>query len=201
MIRLAQSAFCLLVMVACLGGVACSLRRPHTTPTRMVEPQLLDPQQPDPELKVKKAPSAVSVRLLETETRGHIGRRVLHQQANGELTEDAVWLWSSSPDQYLDTALQLAAASSPNVRLVDSAGARSLAPTLLVWDIEAAGGKTQLVGVVEYRVTGTDRAVHTQLTQASEPVSPDLPGNLGAAAGRLLHRLASEGLTLVTNQQ
>lgn len=201
MIRLTRSVFFVFVTVACLGGIACQLRRPHTTPLRMVEPQLLEPQQPDPALKVNKAPSAVPVRLLETQTRGHIGRRVLHQQPEGELIEDAVWLWSSAPDRYLDTALQLQAASSSNVRLVDSGASRSLGATLLVWDIESAGGKSKLVGVVEYQLTGSDRVVHTQLVQASEPVSPDLPGDLGAAAGRLLRRLASEGLALVANPQ
>ena len=130
---------------------------------------------------------------------GHIGRRVLRQQSDGELTEDPVWLWSSAPDRYLDTALHLEAASNPDVRLVDSAGATSFAATLLVWDIESSGD-TQLVGVVEFQITGTDRAVHTHLVRASEPVSSDLPGNLAVAAGRLLRRLASEGLTFVRSQ-
>ena len=200
MIRVPQSAYCLLVTIACLGGVACQLRRPNTTPTRMIEPQLLAPQLSDSAEQSSKAPTAVLVRLLDTEARGHIGRRVLHQQSDGELTEDPVWLWSSAPDQYLDTALHLEAASNPNVRLGDSARATSLAATLLVWDIESAQ-ETRLVGVVEFQITGTDQAVHTQLVRASEPVSSDLPGNSAVAAGRLLRRLASEGLTLIASQR
>jgi hypothetical protein len=54
---------------------------------------------------------------------------------------------------------------------------------------------------VEVQVTGTDRVVHTQVVRASEPVSGELPGDLAAAAGRLLRRLASEGLACVTSQR
>lgn len=199
MISVPRSAYCLIVTIVCLGGVACRLRRPQTTPTRMVEPQLLEPQQSDSAKQSSKAPSAVSVRLLDTEARENIGRRVLHRQSDGELTEDPVWLWSSAPDRYLDTAMRLEVASNPNVRLVDSGRVPSLAATLLVWDIESAQ-ETQLVGVVEFQVTGPDRAVRTQLVRASESVSSDLPGNLAVAAGRLLRRLASEGLTLAASQ-
>src|SRR4029079_11516161 len=63
------------------------------------------------------------VRLLETQSRAHIGRRLLHRQPDGELTEDPVWHWSSAPDRYLDTALRLEMGASPNVRLVDVASA------------------------------------------------------------------------------
>lgn len=199
MIRVSRSASCLLVAVACLGTVTCHLRRPPTTPSRMIEPQLLEPQLPDP-AKVTKAPNASPVRLLDTEARGHIGRHVLHQQTNGELTEDPVWRWSSAPDRYLDTALHLEVASSPDVRLVDSGRAPTLAATLLVWNLESAGG-TRLVGAVEFQITGTDRVVHTQVVRASEPVSAELPGNLASAAGHLLRRLASEGLARISNGQ
>jgi hypothetical protein len=183
-----------------LGGIGCQLRRPNTIPSRMIEPQLLEPQLPEPARQVIKAPNATSVRLLDTQALGHIGRRVLHQQRNGELTEDAVWRWSSAPDRYLDTALRLEAASSPKVRLVDTGGAPALAATVLVWDLESAE-ETRLVGTVEFQVTGTDRVVHTQVVRASEPVSAALPGDLAAAAGRLLRRLASEGLTCVASER
>ena len=63
---------------------------------------------------------------------------MLHQQPNGELTEDHVWRWSSPPDRYLDTALRLELASNPEVRLVDAGIAPALAATLLVWDLESA---------------------------------------------------------------
>jgi|SRR5215470_3452088 len=194
MIRDFRSWFCFCVTIACLGGLACQLRRPHTEPSRMIEPQLLEPQLPESTGPVTKAPSASPVRLLDTQARGHIGRRVLHQQPDGELTEDSVWRWSSAPDRYLDTALRLEGASSPHVRLVDAGRASTLAATLLVWDLESAGG-ARLVGAVEFQITGTDRVVHTQVVRASEPVSAELPGDLAAAAGRLLRRLASEGLT------
>ena len=166
----------------------------------MLEPQLLEPQLPQPATQVTKAPNATPVRLLDTQARGHIGRRVLHQQPNGELTEDAVWRWSSAPDRYLDTALRFELASSSDLRLVDTARARALAATLLIWDLDSAG-ETRLVGAVEFQVTGTDREVHTKVVRTSEPVSAELPGDLAAAAGRLLRRLASEGLALVTSER
>jgi hypothetical protein len=200
MIPVPRSGAYLLVTVVFLGGIGCELRRPNTTPTRMIEPQLLEPQLPEPATQVIKAPNAVPVRLLDTQARGHIGHHVLHQQPNGELTEDAVWRWSSAPDRYLDTALRLEVASSSVVRLVDTDHAPALAATLLVWDLESAG-ETRLVGAVEFQVTGTDRVVHTQVVRTSEPVAAELPGDLAAAAGRLLHRLASEGLACVASER
>jgi hypothetical protein len=199
MIRALRSWFSVLGMIACLGGVGCQLRRPATTPTRMIEPQLLEPQLAEPTL-VPKAHNAIPVRLLDTQARGHIGRRVLHQQPDGELTEDSVWRWSSAPDRYLDTALRLEVASHPDIRFVDAGRAPVLAATLLVWNLESAGG-TRLVGAVEFQVTGTDRVVHIQVARASEPVSAELPGDLAAVAGRLLRRLASEGLTRVSSER
>ena len=200
MIPVPRSGAYLLVTIVCLAGNGCQLRRPKTTPSRMIEPQLLEPQLPDPATQGIKAPNATSVRLLATQARGHIGRQVLHQQPNGELTGDAIWRWSSAPDRYLDTALRLEAASSPRVRLVDTGRAPTLAATLLVWELESAG-ETRLVGAVEFQVTGTDRVVHTQVARASEPVSAELPGDLAAAAGRLLRRLASEGLAYGSNER
>src|SRR6516225_11974938 len=164
MIRVSRPDTYLLVTIVCLSGAAC-LRRPATPPSRMVEPQVLEPQL-SPAREVTKAPNATSVRLLDTQARGHIGRRVLHQKPNGELTQDAVWQWSTAPDRYLDTALRLEVESSPNVRLVDTGRAPALSATLLVWDLESAG-ETLLVGAVEFEVTGTDRMVHTQVVRAS----------------------------------
>jgi hypothetical protein len=183
----------LLITIVCLGGSAC-LRRPATTPTRMVEPQLIEPQLSSPPKEVTKDANATSIRLLDTQARGQIGRRLLHQQANGELTQDPVWLWSSAPDRYLDTALRLELSTRPDMRLVESASASELAATLLEWNLDSAGG-TRLVGAVEFQITDNKRVVHTLVVRASEPVSSELPGNLAAAAGRLFHRLASEGLT------
>ena len=191
MTLLLRTGAVLLVVTVWLGGVAC-LKRPDTISTRMIEPQLLEPQLPKagPEAGVA---NARPIRLLDTQARGHIGRRVLHQQPSGELTEDPVWRWSSAPDRYLDTAIRLELASHPGLRLVDAATAPALAATLLVWNIESADG-THLVGAVEFQFTGIDRAVHTKVVRGSEPVSVELPGDLPAAAGRLLRRLAVEGL-------
>jgi hypothetical protein len=197
MIRLLRLGAGLAGMIICLGGVACQLKRPHTTPTRMIEPQLVEPQLSAPAGQVTKAGDATSIRLLDTQARGHIGRALLHQQANGELTEDAVWRWSSAPERYLDTALRLEGASRPDVLLVDTGNVPTLAATLLVWDLDPAG--TKLAGAVEFQVTGTDRVVRTKVVQSSEPVSKELPGDLAAAAGRLLRGLASEGLKLAAN--
>jgi hypothetical protein len=184
------------------------LHRPVTTPARMIEPQVLEPQKPDlqkvePQLESARqrtvAPNPALIRLLDTQARGHIGRRVLHQQPNGELIEDAIWRWSSPPDRYLDTALRLALETNPEVRLVDVGSAAAVAATLLVWDLESVP-TTQLVGVVEFQFTGADRRVHTQIVRASEPVSAELPGNLATAAGSLLRRLVSEGVTRIARE-
>ena len=48
MIRVSRSGHYLLVALACVGGFACQLRRPHTMPSRMIEPQLLDPGLSEP---------------------------------------------------------------------------------------------------------------------------------------------------------
>ena len=198
MIRISRSGACLLLTIICLGAASCvHLQRPAVTPTRMIEPQVLDPQLSTPATEATKAANATPVRLLDTQARADIGRPVLHRQPNGELTEDAVWRWSSVPDRYLDTALRLEAASSPNVRLVDTCRAPALAATLLVWDLESTG-ETRLVGAVEFQVIGTDRVVHTQVVRRSEPISGELPGDLAAASGRLLRRLACEGLAYAT---
>ena len=178
------------------GAASCS--GPTTTPGRMIEPQLVEPQRA--EARRSRPTPMLPVRLLDTQARAHIGRRLLHQQPDGELTEDAVWRWSSAPDRYLDTALRLELASSPDVRLVDvgqRAGAGRDAARLAA----RVRAETKLVGAVEFRFTGTDRVVHTQVVRASEPVSGELPGDLAAAAGRLLRRLAAEGLTSVVQNR
>ena len=202
MIRVPRSGYYLLVTIVFLveGGCQVRMQRPNTTPSRMIEPQVLEPRLPDPATEEIKAPNATPVRLLDTQARGHIGRHVLHQQPNGELTEDAVWRWSSAPDRYLDTALRLELALSPNIRFVDTGRAPALAATLLVWDLESAG-ETRLVAAVEFQITGTNRMVHTQVVRTSEPVSGELPGDLAAAAGRVLRRLASEGVACVASER
>jgi hypothetical protein len=57
------------------GPAGVQLQRPETVAARMVEPRLVEPAE-----VVADAPNAISVRLLETQGRGHIGRRVLHLQ-------------------------------------------------------------------------------------------------------------------------
>jgi hypothetical protein len=190
-----RSAGLTLAAAAITFGMGCQLPRPTTIPGRMIEPQLVEPAREAP-----VAATPMLVRLLETQARAHIGRRLLHQQPDGELTEDPVWHWSSAPDRYFDTALRLELAASPNVRLVDVAGAPVLVATLLEWQVES-GSETKLVGAVEVRFTGTDHAVRTQVVRAAEPVSGELPGTLAAAAGRLLRRLASDALTSVVQSR
>jgi hypothetical protein len=182
-------------MFASLALVACQLRRPTTTPSRVLEPQLLEPQLAEQPGTVAKNPDAASIRLLSTESHGNIGRRVLHRQPDGELTEDPVWRWSTPPDRYLDTALRLEVASNPKLRLVDAGDVPALGANLLAWNLESSGG-TRLLGAVEFEVTGTDRVIRTQIVRGSESVTGELPGDLAAAAGRLMRRLASEGLRL-----
>ena len=181
--------------VACMaGGCRVRIERPDTVPTRMIEPQLIEPA-----AVAADAPNATSVRLLETQGRGHIGRRVLHQQPGGEVSEDPVWVWASAPDRYLDSAVRYAIASNPDIRLVDLGSAPSLAVTLVVWQIEVAPSP-RLVGAVEVQLTTADRAVRSEIIRAEEPIAPDLPGDLAAAAGRLLGRLANDCLSRVIHQ-
>jgi hypothetical protein len=158
----------------------------------MIEPQLIDPQLTESQTPPASAATGAPIRLLDTQARAHIGRRLLHQQPSGELIEDATWRWSSAPDRYLDTALHLELASA-GLRLVDLASSPSLATTLMAWHVESAGG-TRLVGAAEFELTGPDRVVQLHIARASEPISADLPGDVAAAAGRLLRRLAHEGL-------
>lgn len=197
MMRVARRCLCLL---GCVMVAACQLKRPDTIPSRMLEPQLLEPQMSEPARRETNAPNAMPIRLLDTQARGHIGRRLLHQQPSGELTEDSTWRWSSAPDRYLDTALRLELASSSELRLVDGAGTAALATTLLVWHLESKEEK-RLVGAVEFQLTRADRGVQTHVVQASEPVGAELPGNLAVSAGRLLRRLALEGLTRIARER
>ena len=71
-----------------------------------------------------------------------------------------------------------------------------MAVTLTAWHLESTD-RVRLVGAVELVVTGSDRTVHDHVIRGSEPVSSELPGDLAAAAGRLLQRLASASLTRV----
>jgi hypothetical protein len=199
MTRLRLCCFVFLVVVG-LGVAGCKLRRPNTVPIRMIEPQLVDPQLTEPVTQETKAPNATPIRLLDTQARGHIGRRLLHQLPNGELTADPVWQWSSPPDKYLDTALRLEVASKPDLRLVDSASAQAVSATLLVWDLESSG-QTRLVGAVEFQVKGADRVIQSKVVRVSEPVTGEMPGDLAAVAGRLLRHLAAQGLTNIASER
>jgi hypothetical protein len=200
MIRKARIRSRLLLMFVSLALVACQLRRPTTVPSRVLEPQLLEPQLAEQPETVAKSSNAASIRLLSTESRGNIGRRVLHQQPDGELTEDPVWRWSTPPDHYLDTALRLAVASNPKLRLVDAGDVSALGAHLLAWNLESSGG-TRLVGAVEFETIGTDRVVHTQIVRGSAPISGELPADLAAVAGRLMRQLAMQGLGLMLKEQ
>jgi hypothetical protein len=177
----------LLALLACAGS-ACQLKRPDVLPVRMIEPQLSPLQASE-----ARSGSAARVHLLDTQARGHIGRRILHQESNGELIEDPIWHWSSWPDRYLDSVLRLVFGSSPQIRLVDTAGVPTLAVTLTTWHLDTTGG-THLVGTIELAITTADRAVVTQVVRKVEPVSAELPGDLSPAAGRLLNALAAESL-------
>lgn len=199
MSSMSRSAVFLLMAVTGLSEGACQLRRPDTVPIRMIEPQLIEPSAAE-RANPGGGANIVAVRLLDTQAREHIGRHVLHQQPDGELTEDAVWQWTAAPDRYLDTALRLELTSNPTFRLVDTSSAPALATTLLAWHLESAP-QSQLVGTVEFQFTGPDRVVHTQVVRASEPVAGELPGNLPAAAGRLLRRLVLDCLTRVPRER
>jgi hypothetical protein len=169
-----------------LAELACQLRRPDVPPVRMIEPELLAPQ-----ASPRHDAAPTPIRLLDTQARAHIGRKLLHREPNGELTSDPVWHWSSTPDRYLDSALRLAFGSSADLRLVDAGSAATLAVTLTEWHLEAP---PQLVGAIELAVTAEDRTVTTHMIRKVQPVSSELPGDLAGAAGRLLNELAAESL-------
>lgn len=200
MTRHRGSTIVLLLTLAGAGGSACQLKRPDVIPARMIEPRLINPGDPGdpgsqpPSPGQRPAADAIPVRLVETQARGHIGRRLLHQEADGELVEDAAWRWASAPSRYLDSALRLAFSSSPHVRLVDSGNAPAIAVTLIAWHLESGAG-VHLIGAIELVITRTDRTVSTQVIRGSEPVSSEPPGDLAAAAGRLLQTLASQSVT------
>ena len=189
MTRLLHTAICLLLAAAC--GAACSLRRPGTIPPRTIEPQLVEPQSAG-----TREPGAAPVRLVQTQARGHIGRRVLHQGTDGEVFEDPVWRWATAPHLYLDSAIRMELSSNPHVRLVDSPEAAAMSVTLLSWHLDT-GKESRLVGSVELDITWPDRAVYSAVFQETEPVSPDLPGNVAAASGRLMQRLAAASVARV----
>jgi hypothetical protein len=186
--RLTRSRLLLLLALACLGAPGCRLRRPDAQLGRMIEPQIVEPPP-----QGSTATTATPVRLLETQSRGHIGRRVLHQLPDGELAEDPVWRWSSSPDRYLETALRLELESRSDLRVVDSGSAITVGVTLLAWHVESAGSP-RLVGAIELRATNAERVVHTHVVRGTEKLSAGFPGDLAAAAGKLLRSLASEAL-------
>ena len=179
-----------LLLPLVVAGSACriELRRPHVLQTRMIEPQLRGQA-----TAVQPAQEATRIRLLDTQALGQIGRRLLWQEGSGELAEDPIWRWSSAPADYLDSALRLAAASNRDVRLVDTDGVTAVAATLIAWRLESAGN-TYLVGAVELAITAPDRTVRTEIVRGTETISPELPGDLAAAAGRLLNTLARESL-------
>lgn len=187
-----------LVTLAILSIAGCqlTLKRPDVVPGRMIEPELVAPA-----ARPGSTGDVIPVRLVETQARGHIGRRVLHREAGGELTQDPVWQWSSAPDKYLDTALRVELAANTGVRLVDSADASTVGVTLLAWHLESASAGSQLVGAVEVQVTSPDHSVRADVVRAAEPISAELPGDLAAAAGRLLQRLASESLARVARSR
>jgi hypothetical protein len=180
-----------LIFLSGVVGAACQLPRPRTTGARTLEPLLVAPSPGS-----ASNPEAIPVRLLQTQARGHIARRLLHELPDGELAEDPVWRWATSPYIYLDTAMRMALSSNPSVRLVDTADATGLTVTLLAWQLADAGTQPALVGSLEVVVVGRDRTVRTQVLKDSESVSAELPGNLAAAAGRLMQRLAASSVAL-----
>jgi hypothetical protein len=143
----------------------------------------------------------IAVRLVETQARGHIGRRVLHREAGGELTPGS------------GVALVVRPRPVPGHGAAGRTGgecrraSRGLGGRVdgwrdaLAWHLESAGAGNQLIGAVEVQVTSPDHSVRTDVVRAAEPVSATLPGDLAAAAGRLLQRLASETLARVSRSR
>ena len=74
MICVIRARTCVVVIVI-LAGIACSLKRPDTIPSRMIEPQLLEPPLAEPQNQGTSAPNAVPIRLLDTQARSHIAHQ------------------------------------------------------------------------------------------------------------------------------
>ena len=178
-------------IVVVLAGCSAKLQRPDVPPARTLDPPVVS----GAGTSVTPAPDATAVRLVPVQSR--VGRRVLHLRPDGERVEDAVWSWAQTPDHYLDTALHLAAAADPKVRVVDRADVPALAATILSLHLEPTGGGQRLVASVEIRVTSPDRTVDTRILGVEEPVEAELPGDAAAGMARLVRRLATESLALV----
>jgi hypothetical protein len=82
---------------------------------------------------------------------------------------------------------------------VDTGSVTAMGVTLIVWQLESTGS-TQLVGAVELGITAPDRTLRTEVIRSSEPVASSLPGDLAAAAGRLLNTLATKSLATATER-
>jgi hypothetical protein len=195
--RLAIGVVAALTCVA--AGSACQLRRPNSAVSRMIEPTLVESRSIEPAGLGSAISEPRPIRLLETQASAHIGRRLLHQQADGELTEDPVWLWSTTPDRYFDRTLRLVISSGRMFQLIERADVPTLAATLVAWQLDSDGAM-RLVGAVEFQFTGSDRVVHTHLVRESEPLMGALPGDLAPASGRLLRRLATAGLANIAQE-
>ena len=128
----------------------------------MIEPQLLELPLAEPQNQGTSAANAVPIRLLDTQARGHIGRRVLHQQPDGELTEDPMWRWSSAPDRYLDTALRLELSRAPHC-------ASSMSPARRRWPQRFSPGNSSLQ-------TGHDSSGLSSSRSRGGPRGPDTSG-------------------------
>ena len=50
-----------------------------------------------------------------------------------------------------------------------------------------------LVALWNFEITGSDRAIHTAVVQASEPVAGEPPSDLAAVAGRLFRHPSIRG--------
>jgi hypothetical protein len=180
----------LVPVLVVLTGCSAKLQRPDVPPSRTLDPQLVEGASAP-----SAAEDATAVRLVPVQAR--VGRRVLHQRPDGERVEDAVWSWAQTPDRYLDTALHLAAAADPQVRVVDRADVPALAATILSVHLKPTAGGQRLVASVEVRLTSRDRTVDTRILGVEEPVAAELPGDAAAGMARLLRRLATESLALV----
>jgi hypothetical protein len=198
-----------LLVYAGTGG--CRLRPPDVPMPRMIEPQMIEAAPSSDAARAgSAAPSArsttsavepgevIAIRLLETQARAHIGRKLLHRERDGELVEDPVWRWTSAPDRYLDSALRLAVSASARVKHMDTGSASTVAATLIEWQIES-DGNPRLTAAVELQVVRGDHSVRTQVVRGTEAVSAGLPGGLAAAAGRLLYTLAADCLARVSD--
>ena len=183
-------------LIVALAGVGCQLRRPATIPSRMIEPQLLDPQLPEPAsqrtnarrrrpdpaarypgARAHRPPAALPAAVRRADRRPYVAMVVCARPVSGHGTPPRIGVESRiAPGRCGQRSRRWPQRYWPGISS-RQAGHDSSAPSS-----SRSPGPT---ASSRHRWCGQRARVRR------------LPGDLAAAAGRLLRRLASEGLARV----